>query len=199
MKHSIMVRHVFLCITCIALVSSSAFAKSDKTETTSGTAKTGIVTAMSLDVKKSTVTITLAVGSLKSPDTNLPKCHSAADLIELTGETVTFTVAADTEVACSMMDGLFAPKKDDAPVPSDDKRMPPPPEMNTTISKVSLNDVLTVTFDTTGATVTNISDSSTEPLHGGPEGMGAPRPDGNRNQGGPQGGFTGQGPQGGRR
>src|SRR5574344_555203 len=107
------VRRVLVCTLCATLVCSTVFAKTTKTTKTT---KTGIVTSISLDVNKNTVTVTLALGTLKEPSKNTapaktttktpPKRPTASDMIELSGETVTFTVAADTEVARSMM---FAP------------------------------------------------------------------------------------------
>lgn len=140
------VRRVLVCTLCATLVCSTVFAKTTKTT------KTGIVTSISLDVKKDTVTVTLALGTLKEPSKNTapvkssnktpPKRPTASDMIELSGETVTFTVAADTEVARSMM---FAPNASKFASPAkdttnasdtdgttddttaDDTALPPPP------------------------------------------------------------------------
>ena len=103
----------------------------------------------------------------------------------MSGETVTFTVAADTKIAQSM---LFEPSaKDSTEVdPDADDTMPPPPSRMSpddtnpslfaeNISSIRVNDVLTVVFDSTGTTVSDISEDSAEPPHG-PDGMRGPRP-----------------------
>ena len=206
-------RRVLLCLLCATGVCSAVFAKPATLVKASENSKTGVVTSISLDAKKNTVTVTLALCTLKAPSTDVtaekpdrnmpPKRPSLSDMIELTGETVTFTVSADTEVARSM---LLAPAKDttDATAaPTDDQLPPPPPdgkgpegfppEHDEEISQVTINDVLTITYDTTGTTVTTISEDDGEPPHG-PDGMTGPRPDMN---GGPHGGQMGPGPQGG--
>jgi hypothetical protein len=214
-----------ICSACIVFLCSSVFAKTKKTSTVNANSKTGIVTSISMDAIKNTVTITLSLGTLKSPDKSTapdkesrqpPKRPSISDFIELTGETVTFTVSADTKVARSMIGGNFTPPETEAADASNDTSdstadsklpAPPagpagpdgarpdfvPPQMMSEVSDVTLNEVLTVTFDTTGSTVTAITEDSGEPPHG-PDGMG-PRPD----MGGPNGngGQMGPGPQGG--
>ena len=206
-------RRVLLCLLCATGVCSAVFAKPATLVKASENSKTGVVTSISLDAKKNTVTVTLALGTLKAPSTAVatakpdrsmpPKRPSLSDMIELTGETVTFTVSADTEVARSM---LLAPAKDttDATATSTDDQLPPPPpdgkgpegfppERKEEISQVTINDVLTITYDTTGTTVTTISEDDGEPPHGPDEKTG-PRPDMN---GGPHDGQMGPGPQGG--
>lgn len=215
-----------VCVLAFALLTSSVFAKESKTKNENS--KTGIVTSMSLNSKENTVTITIALGNIKAPEKNSSaqatkpnnknplKKPDIADMIELTGESVTFTVSTDTEVARSM---LFAPPsfqkanadsveidngstQEDFPPPPQNDFMPPPndnfnPVMKAAAEDISLNDVLTVSFDADGTTVSSIAEDFGEPPKGNPQGQG-PRPMMAPPQGNGQTPHGGNGP-GGRR
>jgi len=148
-------------------MSTAVFAKTS--EKNDAVKKTGIVTSLSLDAKKNTVTVTLALGTVKTPDKQKepskenrkdpPKRPQVADMINLTGETVTFTVAADTAI---VKDG-----------PDSSEQLPPPPSaeqdkihfQQKQIADVKLNDLLTVSFAADGTTVSSISSNGVEPPH----------------------------------
>ncbi|MFA6938326.1 MAG: hypothetical protein WCQ67_08855, partial [Treponema sp.] len=186
-----------VCVLVFALLTSSVFAKESKT--TNKNSKIGIVTSMFLNSKENTVTITIALGTVKTPEKNSsteakktdfrnpPKKPNIADMIELTGESVTFTVSANTEVARSMLlaptsfqtaDNGFVENDDDStekdfPPPPQNDFMPPPnekfnSEITTAVSEITLNDVITVSFDANGTTVSSISEDSGEPPRSNP-------------------------------
>ena len=215
MKHISTLNRGFICALCFLAVGSSAFAKGTND-------KTGIVTALTMDASKKTVTVTLALGTIKAPDKSAAPVQNGkqpcrrpeiSDLVELSGETVTFTVSADTVVGRSDLLRMAVAANTTAAVSTEDstdaaaqdRPLPPPPfglqdehpecmpsAMGTEIADVSLNDVLTVSFDTDGTTVTNVSEDVPEPPHGsGPDGRMEPPPSGSGTPSGPQGGFGG--------
>jgi len=120
--------------------------------------KTGIVTGVSYSIADDTVTVTVALGTLKEmpkPDQKTPpKELKAADVITLSGETTTFTLAADKTVQIG-----FPPK----PAADEGELQPPPqndsPDVNRpslTMKDISITEIVTLSFDESGKTVTGI-------------------------------------------
>lgn len=144
-------------VCCAAVICAASFAASTET---SGTQKVGLVTGISYSVTDNKITVTAALGTLKEtskPDKQEPpKQIKAEDLIALSGETVTFTLPADTALELGM------PPKNNA---DDNDKLPPPPKDDKkqgmkqpplTVKNILIADIVTLTYGTDGKTVTGV-------------------------------------------
>ncbi|MCK9170422.1 MAG: hypothetical protein M0P01_08410 [Treponema sp.] len=155
MNHTIIKRGI-LAVCSAAVISTASFAA--QTEA-AGTQKFGLVTGISYSITDNNVTITAALGTMKEmpkPDKQEPpKQIKADDMVTLSGETVTFTLPADTALKFGM------PPKND----SDDKALPPPPKDDKkagkdfpalTVKSILVDNIITLLYDTDGKTVTGV-------------------------------------------
>lgn len=177
MKYTNTAKKLTLCISAV-LFCASAFSESPVTET-------GLITGIVYSVDKKTVTVTVALGTVKTPEKpqkgERPEPPSAENMIILNGKTVSFTVAADTEIAFGRMTV--------SEEPGHNNDCPPQPQL--TAKQLSISSIVSFTYDESGTAVTEI-EFDNPPSHdmmGPGENMGPP----------PAGGqFGGPGVPGGR-
>lgn len=165
MRNTNTAKKLILCFTAV-LFCASAFSESPVT-------KTGLVTGILYSVDKKTVTVTVALGTMKAPEKprNGERLEppSAEDMITLSGETVSFTVAADTEVDSARMTAPEDPGKNTG--------YPPPPRL--TAKQLSISSIVSFSYDESGTAVAEIKVDN-PPSHGmmGPGGNMEPPPAG---------------------
>ncbi len=146
-------------VCCAAVICAASFAAPAEK---SGTQKVGLVTGISYSVADKKITVTAALGAVKEmpkPDKEEPpKQVQPEDLITLSGETVTFTLPADTALELGMPPKNDADDNGKLPPPKDDKK----PGMNRpqlTLKNILIDDIVTLTYGADGKTVTGVAAS----------------------------------------
>jgi hypothetical protein len=156
MNHTIIKRVIFA-VCCAAVISAAAFAAQADAV---GTQKVGLVTGISYSITDNKVTVTAALGTMKEmpePDRKeSPKLIKADDLIALSGETVTFTLPADTVLVLGMPPKNGSDGNDSLlPLPKDDKNVRKDLPL-LTVKNILIDDIVTLTYDTDGTTVSSV-------------------------------------------
>ncbi|HAH61167.1 MAG TPA: hypothetical protein DCL73_03630 [Treponema sp.] len=145
-------------VCCAAVICAASFAA--QTET-GGTQKVGLVTGISYSVTDNKITVTAALGAMKEmpkPDKQEPpKQIKAEDLIALSGETVTFTLPADTALELGMPPKNDADGSDKLPPPPKDDKKPEMKQPPLTVKNILIADIVTLTYNADGKTVTGVT------------------------------------------
>jgi hypothetical protein len=155
MNHTIIKKGI-LAVYSAAVISTASFAAQADA---AGIQKFGLVTGISYSITGNNVTITAALGTMKEmskPDKQEPpKQIKADDMIILSGETVTFTLPADTALKIGMLPRNDSDDKALPPLPKDDKKIrndfPP-----LTVKNILVDTIVTLLYDADGKTVTGV-------------------------------------------